>query len=65
MEWILNCYFNNHYYRYYNCACSIPSYYKRGAYNINIRNYIDKRPIKEPYMKELKSIADVEDSCCR
>ena len=26
-------------------------------------NYIDKRPIKEPYMKELKSIADTEDSC--
>ena len=33
----------------------MPSYYKRGAYRSQSRNH--------NYMKELKSIADTEDSC--
>ena len=34
----------------------MPSYYKRGAYNIIIS-------LRTLLMKELKSIADTEDSC--
>ena len=33
--------------------------------NISKNNSGLKGLIKEPYMKELKSIADGEDSCCR
>ena len=39
----------------------MPRYYKQGTYNIII--LISALLIKEPYMKELKSIADTEDSC--
>ena len=40
---------------------SMPSYYKRGAYNIIIS--ISALLRNHNYMKKLKSIADIEDSC--